>query len=162
MVKLIDVGQAVSEIKKLIERSENASPRLWPGGRSVTALKFIVGWLEKRPVVDAVPVVHGQWVVDEADSGEPDGYSAFIKFHCPICNESYSLESGEYDWSYGDDIPFKFCHECGTKMDLHYPGLVVGSEREKKLKQFLAENELPTLSNAGEDVLIVDPEGGQV
>lgn len=73
--------------------------------------------LDAQPTVDAIPVVHAQWVVDDADSGEPNGYPAFIEFHCPICNEPYSLESGEYDWSYGDDIPFKFCHECGTKMD---------------------------------------------
>ena len=114
--------------------------------------------IQNAPAVDAAPVVHAHWIVDEADSGEPGGYPAFIEFHCPVCNESYSLENGEYGWSYGDDIPFKFCHECSAKMDINYPGLVVGSEREKKLKRFLEENELPVVLNTEEDVLIVDVE----
>ena len=74
--------------------------------------------VENFPVAaDVVKVKHGRWIVDEADSGEVGGYPAYIEFHCPVCNEPYSLESGQYDWFYGDDIPFKFCHECGCKMD---------------------------------------------
>ena len=44
------------------------------------------------------------------------------------------------------------------EIDLHYPGLVVGSEREKKLKRFLEENELPSLLTSDKDVLIIDPQ----
>lgn len=69
------------------------------------------------PAADVVEVKHGRWIVDEADDGEVDGCPAFIEFHCPCCNEPYSLESGQYNWYYGDDIPLKFCHECGCKMD---------------------------------------------
>lgn len=52
-------------------------------------------------------------------------------------------------------------YDCATKMGFTYPGLVVGSEREKKLKRYLEENELPSLLNAGEEIIIVDPEGEQ-
>lgn len=52
-----------------------------------------------------------------------------------------------------------FNEDCAAKVDFTYPGLTTGSEREKKLKQFLEENELPSLLNTGEEVLIVDPEG---
>lgn len=65
---------------------------------------------------DVVDRKRGEWVVTECDGGEPEGYPAFIEFHCPFCNEPYSLESGEYDWFYGDAIPLKFCHECGSDM----------------------------------------------
>lgn len=41
---------------------------------------------------------------------------------------------------------------------INYPGLIVGSEREKKIKKFMEENAIPSLLNNGEDVLIVDPE----
>ena len=35
-----------------------------------------------QPTVDAVEVVHGHWHIDDYDSGEPDGYAAFIEVHC--------------------------------------------------------------------------------
>lgn len=62
------------------------------------------------------PLGFKQWVIDDADSGEAGGYPGFIEFHCPICRQEYSLEDGQYGWTYGDDIPFDFCSKCGTKL----------------------------------------------
>lgn len=80
------------------------------------ALNLMDRAIDNLPAADVVERKCGKWVVTECDSGEPEGYPAFIEFHCPYCNEPYSLESGEYDWHYGDAIPFKFCHECGADM----------------------------------------------
>lgn len=76
----------------------------------------VVRAINKVPAANVVERKRGEWVVTECDMGEPGGYPAFIEFHCPFCNEPYSLESGEYNWSYGDAIPLKFCHECGADM----------------------------------------------
>ena len=71
----------------------------------------------------------------------------------------YSMKKDEILMDMPDEL---FDEKCGAKMEIHYPGLVVGSEREKKLKRFLEENELPSLLAGGEEVLIVDPEEEQV
>ena len=69
------------------------------------------------PTVDAAPVVHGYWHIDDYDSGEPDGYAAFIEVHCSECGYELGAESGQYGWAYGDPFPLKYCPNCGAKMD---------------------------------------------
>lgn len=105
---------------RLIDANEAIKQQWYGNTNSIILRQYAVEVLKNAPTVslDAVPVVHGCWVVDDADSGEFGGYPAFIEFHCPFCKEQYSLKNGQYDWTYGDDIPFKFCHECGAKMDL--------------------------------------------
>lgn len=68
--------------------------------------------------VDAVPVVHGYWHIDDYDSGEPDGYAAFIEVHCSKCGYELCAESGQYGWCYGDPFPLNYCPNCGAVMDL--------------------------------------------
>ena len=70
------------------------------------------------PTVDAVPVVHGIWLVDDYDSGDPGYYSAFIEVHCSECGYELGAESGQYGWCYGDRFPLNYCPNCGAKMDL--------------------------------------------
>lgn len=105
MAKFIDVEDTVSELKKLIEQRENFSPRLWPGGRSVTALKFIIGWLEKRPVVDAAPVVHARW--EWWGCIEVQG-KVYDSYRCTRCKHKlpHIIPQGNY------------CLNCGAIMDL--------------------------------------------
>ena len=57
--------------------------------------------VEDAPTVDAVEVVHGQWVSDKAD----------ILFHCSVCETQIST-----DWDY-DDLYWNYCPNCGAKMD---------------------------------------------
>ena len=69
------------------------------------------------PTVDAVEVVHGYWHIDDYDSGEPDGYAAFIEVHCSKCGYELGAESGQYGWCYGDPFPLNYCPNCGARMD---------------------------------------------
>ena len=69
------------------------------------------------PRVDAVPVVHGKWNIDDYDSGDPGYYSAFIEAHCSKCGYELGAESGQYGWAYGDPFPLNYCPNCGARMD---------------------------------------------
>ena len=57
-----------------------------------------------------------EWIVIEADSGSFGEYEPFIEFKCPKCESVYGIESGQYDWHYGDPIPWVSCPLCGAKM----------------------------------------------
>lgn len=45
-----------------------------------------------------------------------DYRNGWIEFTCEKCEYQHGLESGEYGWSYGDPIPWKYCPMCGAKM----------------------------------------------
>ena len=57
-----------------------------------------------------------EWIVTDADSGSFGEYEPFIEFKCPECGVVHGFESGEYDWQYGDPIPWVSCPCCGAKM----------------------------------------------
>lgn len=69
------------------------------------------------PTADVVEVRHGSWIVTDADDGMCEDYAGFIEFKCSECGLSDGIESGQYDWYYGDPIPWKFCPICGARMD---------------------------------------------
>lgn len=73
--------------------------------------------IKNIPAADVVPVVHSEWRTDEADSGDPGYYSAYIDVHCLECGFTAGLETGQYDWTYGDPFPWKYCPNCGARMD---------------------------------------------
>lgn len=58
----------------------------------------------------------GEWVVTDVDSGSFGEYEPFIEFKCPKCESVYGIESGQYDWQYGEPIPWVSCPLCGAKM----------------------------------------------
>ena len=58
----------------------------------------------------------GEWIVTDADSGSFGEYEPFIEFKCPKCESDYGIESGQYDWQYGEPIPWVACPLCGAKM----------------------------------------------
>ena len=58
----------------------------------------------------------GEWIVTDADSGSFGEYEPFIEFKCPKCESTYGIESGQYDWQYGEPIPWVSCPLCGAKM----------------------------------------------
>lgn len=68
--------------------------------------------IDDAPTVDAVPVVHGRWISDEAYGhikvidGIPNGSCI-----CSVCGK-WLTGSDEYD-VYGN-----YCPACGAKMDL--------------------------------------------
>ena len=47
---------------------------------------------------------------------ETDYCNGWIEFSCENCEYQHGLESGEYGWSYGDPIPWKYCPICGARM----------------------------------------------
>ena len=69
------------------------------------------------PTVDAVEVVHGRWIVEDADSGEHGCYEAYMIVECSHCGQTHEVETGQFGWVYGEAFPFNFCPNCGAKMD---------------------------------------------
>jgi hypothetical protein len=67
--------------------------------------------------VDVVPVVRGEWIVDECDTTDDVPSSSWIDFHCSECNTEYGLEEGQYGWCRDERIPYKYCPNCGAKME---------------------------------------------
>ena len=65
---------------------------------------FAIAMIESTPTVDAVPVVHAEWI-----DIQPDYHSGFYgNVHkCSNCNDYYTTEY--YD--------LFFCPRCGAKMD---------------------------------------------
>lgn len=60
--------------------------------------------VKELPTIDAVPVRHGKWI----DEGRYDKFFPHHRWRCSEC--------GEY--VYEIDVPwFKYCPECGAKMD---------------------------------------------
>ena len=73
--------------------------------------------IKEAPTIDAVPVVRGEWVVDECDTTDDVPSSSWIDFHCSECSMDYGLEQGQYGWCRYERIPYKYCPNCGAKMD---------------------------------------------
>ena len=57
----------------------------------------------------------GNWKEVYAESDYRNGW---IEFTCENCEYQHGLESGQYGWHYGDDIPWKYCPICGAKMEV--------------------------------------------
>lgn len=88
-----------------------------------TVPEYADGWnsaieiIANAPTADVVEVRHGGWIVTDADDGMCEDYAGFIEFKCSECGFSAGFENGQYDWFYGDPIPWKYCPNCGAKMD---------------------------------------------
>ena len=86
-----------------IERE--AAIRVVNGQSSLTMTRSsLVDSISKLPAADVAPVVHGRWVdriVDENEVIQP----WMQRYYCSEC-----LEGGSQSW-------FKFCPNCGAKMD---------------------------------------------
>lgn len=76
-----------------------------------------IDFLKDFEQVDAVPVVRGEWIVDECDSTDDVPSYSWICFHCSECNADYDLEEGQYGWCRYEKIPYNYCPNCGAKME---------------------------------------------
>ena len=72
--------------------------------------------IDDAPTIDAVPVMCGEWVVDECDTTDDVPSFAWIDFHCSECSTDYGLEEGQYGWCRYEKIPYQYCPHCGAKM----------------------------------------------
>ena len=83
------------------------------GGYARTEQEAVAAWNRRT---DAVPVVRGEWIVDECDSTDDVPSRSWIDFHCSECNTDYGLEEGQYGWCRYEKIPYQYCPNCGAKI----------------------------------------------
>lgn len=69
------------------------------------AAKYLDDLVRKQPTIEAKPVRHGRWI---------DGYCECEKMNCVYCSECG--HAAYWDTDYGQQR-FKFCQNCGAKMD---------------------------------------------
>lgn len=70
--------------------------------------------LEKLPAADVVPVVRGRWEWFDEETGTPfTGYEREWGWRCSCCGEELPDAYDDPD----DSPTFRFCHNCGAKMD---------------------------------------------
>ena len=73
---------------------------------SVDAMK---SFIKNRPAADVSQVRHGEWL--RAD----DDWNSLTTIQCSLCNEEWCFETD-------DDVSllnYKYCPNCGAKMDKH-------------------------------------------
>lgn len=97
--RLIDANKVINEMQKCIDESPYERNSIF-----CYAFGAIIEYLKQEPTVDAVEVVHGQWIekVDMVASYLADCEETF--FECSVCNSP----------SYGES---PYCPTCGAKMD---------------------------------------------
>ena len=72
----------------------------------VGAVSWFSDIVNEQTIIDAVPVVHGQWIPQLAIEKTIQGvHSCHTEYRCSICNE-IELKDSDY------------CPNCGAKMDL--------------------------------------------
>ena len=94
-VRLIDANALKSKLYSLLKIEE--SPPMF-----IEGLETALAVADVAATIDAVPVVHGRWVRDEADENW---------FACSVCKG----ENGP--WHKFAECTYKFCPWCGAKMD---------------------------------------------
>lgn len=62
--------------------------------------------VDRAPTVDAVPIVHGRWVIETIDKKERK-----TSVTCSECEAFFSL--GLFDFG----LCYNYCPNCGAKMD---------------------------------------------
>ena len=97
-------ADALNEVIEKTDWYSVSNGKLTHGATTFTGLfkaTDIFDAIENAPTMDAVEVVHGQWISDEGD----------VLFHCSECETQISTS-----WDY-DDLQWNYCPNCGAKMD---------------------------------------------
>ena len=74
------------------------------------ALDYIDIIIDGQPKVDAVEVVHGNWV----QTTENLGWADVMCGECSNCHETFIVDEED---SFDDFAMWKYCPNCGAKMD---------------------------------------------
>ena len=90
--------------------------------KGIMAAKWVDGYdgamameiAASAPAADVAPVVHGRWEWFDEETGTPStGYEREWGWRCSHCREELPD-----DYDDPDDSPtFRFCYNCGAKMD---------------------------------------------
>ena len=72
--------------------------------------------LDKMPTIDAVPVVHGEWITTEETEW---GIFPFKKKTCSVCDckIDHTFMLACMDYFDDKDTVFHYCPNCGARMD---------------------------------------------
>ena len=100
MSRYIDADALIEYLKKMWARWDEDD---WYEAQAKDAMKDDIEIVNKQPTVDAVPVVHGEWV------SEWDRCDFIVR--CSACGE-IALFKGDGDHAYSP-----YCPNCGAKMD---------------------------------------------
>lgn len=74
-------------------------------------------WLDSLPTIDAVPVVHGEWIDEYAS--EVYGWDVTLAGRDPVVGHKCSrCKESSYCNDCGDELLTNYCPNCGAKMDL--------------------------------------------
>lgn len=95
-MRLIDAEQMKKKLNEWIDAT----------GCDVFTKYHIMEFLNDCDAVEAVPVVHGEWVGTRYD-GFADGYPVYDEWECSVCGEEYESE--------GEPPTCNFCPNCGAK-----------------------------------------------
>lgn len=93
--KLIDVNKFISILQNMVQHL-----REFGWNEKAELVESVIKWLRLQPTVDAVEVVHGEWVV--CGDGE------YVPFMCSACGKTTS-------WYHAQTA--NFCPNCGATMD---------------------------------------------
>ena len=97
-MRLIDAD----ELKEVAHEMIQEDPEAFNGGYSYNAVT--VEEIDEAPTIEAVPVVHGEWIKIDGDwKNQTTGESVTVH-QCSICG-SYFLSA-----------PYNFCPHCGADM----------------------------------------------
>ena len=92
MARLIDAEKLDEDLCEILRKAEYDNNC----GTFYIFVSEMNDCINDQPTVDAVEVVHGEWIVQN---------SAYTRFKCSACGS----ENHEYRW--------KYCPNCGAKMD---------------------------------------------
>lgn len=100
MSDLISKGKLIEDMDSFITRYKDSEKIIWKTAhRTLVFAKEIIGL---QPTVEAVPVVHGEWII------KTDEYE-FAKWdECSICGHKLK--------AIGCGKDFNFCPNCGADM----------------------------------------------
>lgn len=97
----------------LISRQAAFDEIIWNSDNGVIDAKVAIEALRKLPSVEPERKP-GTW---QEVYAETDYRNGWIEFTCENCEYQHGLESGEYNWHFGDPIPWQYCPMCGAKME---------------------------------------------
>ena len=97
MSDLIKREDTLTIIERLRDRCDNDEMSF--------ALNWAANIIRDMTAVDAVPVKHGTWTMEE-------GYDGDELWVCSVCGETWFLEAGT-----PDENNMNYCPRCGAKMD---------------------------------------------